>query len=101
MLTDKPFNNVPSDLTSLIDRWKSSGIELREAERLITLLIADNERLDPTPPERIEGATHWAILPDDSVLYYKVSDEVHLWLPLSHVWDLPNLVPYTLHCFDD
>lgn len=34
------------DLTELIDKWKSSSLELREAETLINLLIVDNERLE-------------------------------------------------------
>lgn len=52
------------------------------------------------PPNDVE-ATHWAILPDESIVYYVIGDEVLLWLPLSSVWVSPGLVPYTLHCFGD
>lgn len=52
-------------------------------------------------PEKIDGATHFAILPDDSIVYYQVADSVRIWLPNSKFWDLPGLVPYTLISFDD
>lgn len=35
-----------NNLTVLIERWKNSALEFRETERLITLLILDNERLE-------------------------------------------------------
>lgn len=34
------------DLNELIDQWKNSALDLREAETLINLLIVDNERLE-------------------------------------------------------
>lgn len=35
-----------NDLTALIKQWKNSALELREAERLITLLIVDGGRME-------------------------------------------------------
>ena len=34
------------DLSCLIDKWKNSALNFREAETLINLLIADNYRLE-------------------------------------------------------
>ena len=51
-------------------------------------------------PENKINATHWAVLPDKTILFYRIGDEVFLWLPLSKVWESPKTVPYTLHCFD-
>ena len=34
------------DLSKLIEQWKNSAVELREAEQLINLLIVDKERLE-------------------------------------------------------
>ena len=48
-----------SDLTVLIDKWENSALELREAERLITLLIADNKRLDREEETLIAERDHW------------------------------------------
>ena len=51
---------------------------------------------------KMYGATHFAKLPDDTKLYYQVSEganftEIKLWFPHSGVWDSPNgLIPYTL-----
>ncbi|PCJ26745.1 MAG: hypothetical protein COA94_04930 [Rickettsiales bacterium] len=56
---------------------------------------------DIKPPENIHNATHWAVLPDDSILFYRVDDEVVLWQPLSQLWIPPSTVPYTLHSYDD
>ena len=51
-------------------------------------------------PENKINATHWAVLPDKTILFYRIGDEVFLWLPLSKVWESPKTVPYTFHCFD-
>ena len=88
------------DLSELIEKWENSVLELREAERFINLLIAENRRLNPTPPENEVGATHWAVLPDESILFYRVDSTILLWRPFSKVWDTPGIVPYTLHSFD-
>ncbi|MBM96000.1 MAG: hypothetical protein CMI09_09175 [Oceanospirillaceae bacterium] len=53
-----------------------------------------------TPPPNKVQATHWAVLPDDSIVFYRVTDEVLIWLPYSGVWDNPGLVPYTLYSYD-
>ena len=47
------------------------------------------------------GATHFAKLPDDTQLYYQVSEganftEVKIWLPRSGVWASPGTIPYSL-----
>ena len=54
-----------------------------------------------TPPQNDLRATHWAELPDGSVIMYRVFDDVKLWLPLSEKWTCPGTVPYTLNCFAD
>jgi hypothetical protein len=48
-----------SDLTVLIERWENSALELREAERLINLLIVDNKRLDSEEEQLITERDHW------------------------------------------
>jgi len=48
-----------------------------------------------------DGATHWALLPDKTILYYKVGNSVLLWFPISKRWDKPGLVPYTLFSFGE
>lgn len=58
----------------------------------------------PEPVEQPKNnidATHWAILPDGSILFYRVGDKVFLWKPSSKVWDSPATVPYTLYVFCD
>ena len=40
------------DLSELIEKWKGSALELREAERLINLLIIDNDRLEKALTEQ-------------------------------------------------
>jgi len=60
-------------------------------------------------PRNDMGATHWAVLPDGSLAFYKIGSEVLLWYPISTVgdgagmavWGEVTLAPYTLHCFDD
>ena len=52
-------------------------------------------------PENKIGATHWAVLPDESIVFYKITSKVLMWFPLSKVWDDPKTTPYTLHSFDD
>lgn len=52
-------------------------------------------------PENKLNATHWAELPDGSILFYRVTDDVLLWFPKWQGWDKPGLVPYTLYSFDD
>ena len=47
------------DLSELIRNWENSALELREAERLITLLIIDNRRLDLSEDKLIEQRDHW------------------------------------------
>ena len=51
------------------------------------------EDIEIDPPE---GATHYALLPDRSIIYYKLGNEVLLWLPYSEVWGVPETVPYSL-----
>jgi len=51
------------------------------------------------PPKNTLGATHWAELPDGSLLFYEIGDQVLLWLPYAKAWAKPGLIPYTLHCF--
>lgn len=46
------------DLTKLIDDWKNSALELREAETLINLLIIDNERMEDTD-EKMHKIKQW------------------------------------------
>lgn len=41
-----------ADLDELIAKWKGSSLELREAERLITLLIIHNDRLEKAAKEK-------------------------------------------------
>lgn len=53
------------------------------------------------PPKNEIRATHWAVLPDESVVYYRVKNDVLIWLPLSEIWSKPGTVPYTLYAFDD
>jgi hypothetical protein len=50
---------VMSDLTALVEKWENSALELREAERLITLLIVDNKRLDREEEQIIAERDHW------------------------------------------
>jgi len=53
-----------------------------------------------TPTNEI-GATHWAKLPDESILYYKLlDDELSIWIPISKLWIPPGDVPYTLYPFN-
>lgn len=72
----------------------SSYDEARDA-----LVVYSATVLPPTPPANEIAATHWAVLPDGGVLFYKVTDEVQLWLPRHKVWIAPGLVPYTLYSF--
>lgn len=48
-----------SDLTALIEKWENSALELREAERLITLLIINNKRLDRDEEKLVAARDHW------------------------------------------
>ena len=48
-----------SDLTALIEKWKNSALELREAERLINLLIVDNGRIETESEALISERDHW------------------------------------------
>lgn len=47
------------------------------------------------------GATHWAVLPDNTILLYKVGHHTKLWLDHSEVWTDVHMIPYTLYSFDD
>jgi len=50
------------------------------------------------------GATHYAICPDDTILYYQYNAYLNtflMWFPYSKVWDKPHLIPYTLHYFHE
>ena len=52
------------------------------------------------------GATHKAILPDDSEVYYQVNDEVthtNIWIWSSHhgIWSSPGSIPYSLINLDE
>ena len=43
------------------------------------------------------GATHYAILPDESIVFYKLEDyTIFVWLPLNCVWRDDIEVPYDL-----
>ena len=47
------------------------------------------------------GATHFAKLPDDTQIYYKVVDRedatvIEIWLPISGMWVSPGIIPYSL-----
>lgn len=57
--------------------------------------------MDIEAPTNDLNATHWVVLPDGQIIYYKIDDRVLLWHPHSKRWDNPGLVPYTLYCFDD
>lgn len=50
---------MSENLLTLVDKWKNSDLELREAERLITLLIVDNERTDREAEQLIQERDHW------------------------------------------
>lgn len=68
----------------------------------ISLEAADRiEELTKTKPNNNIGATHWAELPDKTILFYKVGNDVLLWFPLTERWDEPDTVPYSLYSFDD
>lgn len=47
-----------------------------------------------------DGATHWALLPDGGVIFYKINEQILLWAPYSKAWISPGIVPYTIHPFD-
>lgn len=42
------------------------------------------------------GATHYAILPDDSIVFYCLGDGVLVYLPMSNIWKYIDDVPYDL-----
>jgi len=89
-----------SDLNQLIEKWMNSDLTLRDVDRLISMLVLENKSLSTTKPENTIGATHWAVLPDGHVIYYKISDKVLLWRPYAEVWDIVfGVVPYTLHSY--
>lgn len=50
---------MSENLLTLVDKWKNSALELREAERLITLLVVDNERTDREVTQLIQERDHW------------------------------------------
>jgi len=59
-------------------------------------------RLKDKSPENLYGATHYAILPDDTNVFYRISNGLSLmYFPLSKVWQETNDVPYTLYSFDE
>jgi len=47
-----------NDLTQLINKWKNSNLEFREAETLINLLIVDNDRMQQHE-ESIDKIKNW------------------------------------------
>jgi len=52
-------------------------------------------------PENKMNATHWAVTPENGILFYRIDSNVSIFLPFSKVWGLAGIVPYTLYCFDD
>lgn len=56
------------------------------------------EQKDSLKIENNIGATHYAILPDDSIVFYKLYCGVFVWLPLSQCWkeEYCGIVPYDL-----
>ena len=48
-----------SNLSKLIEDWENSSLEFRQAERLISLLIIDNDRLDLSETELIQERDFW------------------------------------------
>lgn len=88
-----------SDLDSLISKWESTAISFKEAEVFISLLVDEAKRTKPVPPPNKIGATHWAILPDDSFVFYKLGESLLIWS--GSRWYKPSMVPYTLYSFDD
>jgi hypothetical protein len=71
----------------------------------MTTVIIDGVEYIPKPrempmPTNKIGATHFAILPDKSIIFYRIEDTVLVWKPISKCWDAPSLVPYTLNTFD-
>ncbi|MER2492363.1 hypothetical protein [Catenovulum sediminis] len=88
-----------SELTRLIEEWEKSAISFNEAERFISMLVREVKVTRPKPPENTIGATHWSILPDDSIVFYKIEGDIFTWS--GSRWFKPTIAPYTLHCFDD
>lgn len=100
------------------------GCEKCNPEYAISMLALDrdglqkeNERLEAKVKEQAEeleaksllkndipvpfGATHYAKLPDNTFLFYKLGNESLLWFPVSKVWGKSSLIPYTLYYFDE
>ncbi len=58
-------------------------------------------RLENKFPENLHGATHYAILPDDTNVFYRISCGLSfMYFPISEIWQETNDVPYTLYSFD-
>ena len=79
------------DLLTLIDKWKNSALDLREAETLINLLIVDNERMEKeltfqpsiTPGGKIQtilknGRQYPPLNRKDSILVYEKDYEPYV-----------------------
>lgn len=57
--------------------------------------------VDTVKPVNDIGATHWAVCPEGSIIFYKITHKAELWLPMSKVWNYVTIAPYTMFCFDD
>lgn len=88
-----------NETSNLVEAWKSGKLELKKADRLIALLVNENQQLKPIQPENNIGATHWATLPDGNIALYKIGRAVEIWLPYSKTWTTTDDAPYTIHPF--
>lgn len=53
------------------------------------------------PPTNDIGATHWAVLPDGSIQYYKIDQKLSIWIQSAILWQAGvTSIPYTLYSFD-
>lgn len=82
-----------------MDFWDSLEANEKKLCKDLVQQILKPEK--PTLPENPLNATHWAKLPDNSILYYQVTNNILLWAPASRIWIKPEIVPYTLISFDD